>query len=82
VEVWSQGYSRSASSQHSQSRSVRLRNKNNANPPFHPIAEEGGGENEVVQQPNAGARAAENARANVGVQPPPVRDVRLLQDSC
>jgi hypothetical protein len=33
-----------------------------------------------VQQPNAAARAAGNARANIGVQPLPVKAVRVLPD--
>jgi hypothetical protein len=70
----------SAASQHSRSRSVRPHNNNNNANPLQPIAGEGGDENEVVQQPNAAARAAGNARANIGVQPLPVKAVRVLPD--
>jgi hypothetical protein len=64
IEERGPGYSRSAVSTYSRSRSVRPRQRRRSQCPLDPVAEEGRGENEVVQPVNPTANAAANAPAN------------------
>jgi hypothetical protein len=58
------GYSRSAASSYSRSRSEHPRQRRRSQAPLDPVAEEGRGENEVAQPVNPAANAAANAPAN------------------
>jgi hypothetical protein len=51
-------------SSYSRSRSEHPRQRSRRQGPLDPVAEEGGGENEVVQPANPAANAAANALAN------------------
>jgi hypothetical protein len=65
IEERSLGYSRSAASSYSRSRSERPRQRRRSQGPLDPVAEEGRGENKVVQPANPAANAAANALANL-----------------
>jgi hypothetical protein len=58
------GYSRSTASSYSRSRSERPRQRRCSQGPLDPVAEDGRGENEVMQPANPAANAAANATSN------------------
>jgi hypothetical protein len=64
IEERGPGYSRSAVSSYSRSRSEHPRQRRRSQGPLDLVAEEGGGENEVAQPANPTANAAANAPAN------------------
>jgi hypothetical protein len=64
IEERGPGYSRSTASSYSRSRSKCPRQRRRSQGPLDPAAEEGRGENEVVQPVNPAANAAANAPAN------------------
>jgi FtsZ-interacting cell division protein ZipA len=64
IEERGPGYSRSAASSYFRSRSKRPRQQRRNNGSLEPVAEEGRGENEVMQPTNPAANAAANAPAN------------------
>jgi hypothetical protein len=64
VEERGPGYSKSATSSYSRSRSEHPRQRRRSNTPLQLVAEEGRGENEVVQLVNLAANAATNPPAN------------------
>jgi hypothetical protein len=64
VEKRGSGYSRSAASSYSKSRSEHPHQRRRGNGPLEPVADEGQGENEVIQPVNPAANAAANAAAN------------------
>jgi hypothetical protein len=70
IEERGPGYSRSAASSYSKSRSERPRQRRRSQGPLDPVAEEGRGENEVVQPANPAANAAANAPANPAANAP------------
>jgi hypothetical protein len=63
-------YSRSAASSYSRSRSERPRQRRRSQGPLEPVAEEGRGENEVVQLVNPAANVAANAPTNPAANAP------------
>jgi hypothetical protein len=74
IEERGPGYSRFAASSYSRSRSKCPRQRRRSQGPLEPVAEEGRGENEVVQLVNPAANAAANApakpAANAMANPP------------
>jgi hypothetical protein len=58
------GYNKSAASSYSRSRSERPRQRRRSQGPLEPVAEEGRGENEVVQPINPSANVVANAPTN------------------
>jgi hypothetical protein len=64
IEERGPGYSRSAASSYSRSRSEHPRQRRCSQGPLEPVAEDGRRENEVVQPVNPAANAAANAPAN------------------
>jgi hypothetical protein len=64
IEERGPGYSRSTASSYSRSRSERPRQRCRSNGPLEPVAEEGRGENKVMQPANPAANAAVNPVAN------------------
>jgi hypothetical protein len=64
IEERGPGYSRLAKNSYSRSRSEHPRQQCRNNGPLEPVAEEGRGENEVMQWDNPAANAAANAPAN------------------
>jgi hypothetical protein len=64
IEEWGPGYSRSAASSYSRSRSERPRQQHRNNDPLEPVVEEGRGENEVMLPVSPAVNAAANAPAN------------------
>jgi hypothetical protein len=64
------GYSRSAASFYSRSRSERPCQRRRSQGPLDPVAEEGRGQNEVIQPANPTANAAANAPANPAANAP------------
>jgi hypothetical protein len=70
IEERGPGYSRSAASSYSRSRSERPRQRHHSQGPLDPVAEEGQGENEVAQPVNLAANAAANALANPAANAP------------
>jgi hypothetical protein len=71
IEERGPGYSRSAASSYSRSRSEHPRQQRRRQGPLDPVAEEGRGENEVMQPGNPAANAAANAPANPTANAPP-----------
>jgi hypothetical protein len=70
IEARGPGYRRSTSSSYSRSRSERPRQRRRSQGPLNPVAEEGRGENKVVQPVNRTANAAANAPANPAANAP------------
>jgi hypothetical protein len=70
IEERGLGYNKSAASSYSRSRSERPRQQRRSQGPLDPVAEEGRGENEVVQPANRTANAAANAPANPAANAP------------
>jgi hypothetical protein len=64
IEERGPGYSRSTASSYSRSRSEHPRQRRRSNGPLEPVAEEGRGENKVMQPANPAANAAVNPVAN------------------
>jgi hypothetical protein len=64
IEETGPGYSRSVASSYSRNRSERHRQRRQSQGPLDQVAEEGKGENEVMQLANPAANAAANAPAN------------------
>jgi hypothetical protein len=64
IEEIGPGYNRSAASSYSISRSERPRQRCRTQGPLDPVAEEGSGENEVMQPANPAANAAAHTPAN------------------
>jgi hypothetical protein len=65
VEERGPGYNRSTARSYYRSRSEHPRQRRQSNGPLEPVAEEGLGENEVVQQVNPSTNAATNTTGNV-----------------
>jgi hypothetical protein len=70
IEERGLGYCRSAASSYSRSRSERPWQRCRSQGPLNPVAEEGRGENEVVQLVNPAAHAAANAPVNPATNTP------------
>jgi hypothetical protein len=70
VEERGPGYSRSVASSYSISRSERPRQRRHSQGPLDPVAEEGRGENEVMQPGNPTANTVANAPANLAANAP------------
>jgi hypothetical protein len=63
-------YSRSAASSYSRRKSECPHQRRRSNGPLEPVAEEGRGENEVMQPANPAVNAAVNHVANAAANPP------------
>jgi hypothetical protein len=70
IEERGPGYNRSAASSYSRSRSEHPHQRRRSQGPFDSVAEEGRGENEVVQPANLAANTAANAPANPAANAP------------
>jgi hypothetical protein len=70
IEERGPGYSRSAASSYSRSRSERPGQRRRSQGPLDPVAEEGRGENKVVQPANPAANVAANVPANPAANAP------------
>jgi hypothetical protein len=70
IEERGPGYSRSTASSYSRSRSERPRRRRRSQGPLDTVAEEGTGENEVMQPANPTANAPTNAPANPAAKAP------------
>jgi hypothetical protein len=71
IEERGPGYSRSAASSYYRSRSERPRQQRRSQGPLDPVAEEGRGENKVMQPGNPAANTVANAPANPAANAPP-----------